>query len=151
MSSAVATGQRVKRVRMDVRVLGIALVIAAAVGYLMYTGLEGTAASYFVTVGELQERSIEVDGRRVRVGGEVVPGSIVYGGPGEPIHFQISDGSAVLEVTYSGVLPDIFTDGRYVIVEGLYRASGSITADTVLTQCPSRFEATPQAATNATG
>ncbi len=151
MSSAVAMGQGRKRVRMDVRVLGIALVIAVAVGYLMYTGLEGTAASYFVTVSELQNRASEVDGRRIRVGGEVVPGSIVHGGPGEPIHFQISDGSAVLDVSYSGVLPDIFTDGRYVIVEGLYRADQTVQADSVLTQCPSRFEATPQTATNTTG
>ncbi|MCS7255583.1 MAG: cytochrome c maturation protein CcmE [Thermomicrobium sp.] len=146
MTSAVATSQQVRRVRMDVRVLGIALVIAAAVGYLMYTGLQGTAASYFVTVSELQARATEVNGRRVRVGGDVVPGSIVHGGPGEPIHFRITDGTSELEVTYSGVLPDIFADGRHVIVEGLYRTGQPVQADSVLTQCPSRFEATPQAA-----
>ncbi|MCX2727507.1 cytochrome c maturation protein CcmE [Thermomicrobium sp. 4228-Ro] len=146
MSSTVAATQAVRRVRMDVRVLGIALVIAAAVGYLVYTGLQGTAASYFVTVSELQARAADVNGQRVRVGGEVVPGSITQGGPGEPIHFRISDGTTELEVTYAGVLPDIFTDGRYVIVEGLFRAGQPMQADSVMTQCPSRFEATPQAA-----
>ncbi|MCX7622207.1 MAG: cytochrome c maturation protein CcmE [Thermomicrobium sp.] len=145
MSSAVATTGPTGRVRVDVRLLGIALVIAAAVGYLMYTGLQGSAASYFVTVSELQARASEVDGRRVRVGGDVVPGSIVHGGPGEPIHFRISDGTMELEVVYAGVLPDIFADGRHVIVEGLYRVGQPVQADSVLTQCPSRFEATPQA------
>jgi cytochrome c-type biogenesis protein CcmE len=99
-------------------------------------------------VSELQARAGEVNGRRVRVGGDVVPGSIIHGGPGEPIHFRITDGTSELEVVYSGVLPDIFTDGRHVIVEGLYRAGQPVQADSVLTQCPSRFEATPQAASN---
>mgnify|MGYP000201928842 CR=1 FL=1 len=148
MSTAVATQSGVRRIRMDIRLLVLALVMAGAVGYLMYTGLQGTAASYFVTVSELQARASEVDGRRVRVGGDVVAGSIVRGGPGEPIHFRIGDGTSELEVAYSGVLPDIFTEGRHVIVEGLYRNGHPVQADSVLTQCPSRFEAAPTASSS---
>ncbi len=148
MSTAVATQSGVRRIRMDIRLLVLALVMAGAVGYLMYTGLQGTAASYFVTVSELQARASEVDGRRVRVGGDVVAGSIVRGGPGEPIHFRIGDGTSELEVAYSGVLPDIFTEGRHVIVEGLYRNGRPVQADSVLTQCPSRFEAAPTASSS---
>ncbi len=133
---------------MDVRLLVLALLMAGAVGYLMYTGLQGTAASYFVTVSELQARASEVEGRRVRVGGDVVAGSIVRGGPGEPIHFRIGDGTSELEVVYSGVLPDIFAEGRHVIVEGLYRSGQPVQADSVLTQCPSRFEAAPTASSS---
>lgn len=145
MNSTVATLAGGRRIRMDVRLLAIALVVAGAVGYLMYTGLQGTAASYFVSVSELQARAHEVNGRRVRVGGDVVAGSILRGGPGEPIHFQITDGTSTLEVVYSGVLPDIFAEGRHVIVEGLYRTGQPVVADSVLTQCPSRFEAAPTA------
>ncbi|MCS7050666.1 MAG: cytochrome c maturation protein CcmE, partial [Thermomicrobium sp.] len=125
------------------RLLGIAVVIAVAVGWLMYTGLQGTAASYFVTVSELDAKSADVDGRRVRVGGDVVAGSIVRGAPGEPIRFRITDGTSQLEVVYAGVLPDMFAEGRHVIVEGLFREGQPIQADSVLTQCPSRFEAAP--------
>ncbi|ACM05192.1 cytochrome c maturation protein CcmE [Thermomicrobium roseum] len=148
MSTAVATRSGARRIRLDVRLLVLALVMAGAVGYLMYTGLQGTAASYFVTVSELQARASEVDGRRVRVGGDVVTGSIVRGGPGEPIHFRIGDGTSELEVVYSGVLPDIFAEGRHVIVEGLYRNGQPVQADSVLTQCPSRFEAAPTASSS---
>lgn len=132
-----------RRRGLDLRLLVAALAIAGAVAYLMYTGLQSTAASYFVTVSELQQRAAEVEGKRVRVGGEVVPGSIRMGGPGEPIHFEVTDGTSRLAVVYEGVLPDIFADGRHVIVEGTFRAGQPIAADTLLTQCPSRFESAP--------
>ncbi|GBD15560.1 Cytochrome c-type biogenesis protein CcmE [bacterium HR26] len=144
--SGTALAQPVEKGRrrwLDLRLLVAALAIAGAVGYLMYTGLQSTAASYFVTVSELEQRAGAVEGKRVRVGGEVVPGSIRLGGPGEPIRFAITDGSSRLAVVYEGVLPDIFAEGRYVIVEGRYRAGQPIAADTLLTQCPSRFESAP--------
>lgn len=135
---------RGKRRWVDVRLLVAAFVIAGAVGYLMYTGLRTTAASYFVTVSELQQQAALVEGKRVRVGGDVVAGSIVMGGPGEPIHFAITDGTTQVDVVYDGVLPDIFAEGRHVIVEGTFRADQPIEADTLLTQCPSRFESATQ-------
>ncbi|WP_038039985.1 cytochrome c maturation protein CcmE [Thermorudis peleae] len=133
--------ERSRRRWLDVRWLIAALIIAGAVGYLMYTSLQSTAASYFVTVSELQQRAAEVQGKRVRVGGQVVAGSIHTGGPGEPIRFAITDGQQTLPVVYSGVLPDIFTDGRQVIVEGVFRQGQPLEADTLLTQCPSKFQA----------
>jgi cytochrome c-type biogenesis protein CcmE len=141
--SGTALARRVERDQrrwLDLRLLAAALVIATAVAYLMYTALQSSAASYFVTVSELQGRATEVEGRRVRVGGDVVPGSIQIGGPGEPIRFEISDGTSRLAVHYEGVLPDIFAEQRHVIVEGTFRNGQPIEADTLLTQCPSRFE-----------
>lgn len=143
MTGTTVSWSPARRVRADVRLVILALLVAGAVGYLLYTGLQGTAAAYFATVSELESRASDLHGRRVRVGGDVVAGSIVRGAPGEPIHFRITDGSSELEIVYSGVLPDIFADGRHVIVEGLYRSGQPLTADSVLTQCPSRFEAAP--------
>ena len=144
--SGTAVAQPVEQGRrrgLDLRLLVAVLAIAGAVGYLMYTGLQSTAASYFVTVSELEQRAAEVEGKRVRVSGEVVPGSIRLGGPGEPLHFEVTDGTSRLAVIYEGVLPDIFADGRHVIVEGTFRTGQPIAADTLLTQCPSRFESAP--------
>ncbi len=141
--SGTAVAQPMERSRrrwFDLRLLAAALAIASAVGYLMYTGLQSGAASYFVTVSELEQRAGAVEGKRIRVGGDVVAGSIEVGGPGEPIRFEITDGASRLGVVYEGVLPDIFAEGRHVIVEGTYRAGQPLTADTLLTQCPSRFE-----------
>lgn len=138
--SLAAPAERDQRRRLDVRLLLAALVIASAVAYLMYTALQSSTASYFVTVSELQGRATEVEGQRVRVGGDVMPGSIRIGGPGEPIHFEITDGVRQIAVVYQGILPDLFAEHRHVIVEGTFRNGQLIEADTLLTQCPSRFE-----------
>lgn len=118
------------------------LILAVAVGYLIFTAMRGNAAEYFVTVGELNQHAAQVDGKQVRVGGDVVPGTIHKGGPGGAITFEVTDGTLTMPVVYHGVLPDIFSDNVQVVVEGTYHQNGAFQADTLLTKCPSRFEAT---------
>jgi len=43
-------------------------------------------------------------------------------------------------VHYQGVLPDMFAEGRDVIVEGRYDAGGALAAKTLMTSCPSKYE-----------
>jgi cytochrome c-type biogenesis protein CcmE len=116
-----------------------AAVLVCAVGYLMYTSVQSTSASFFDTVSELNARADSLDGELVRVGGDVVEDSIQLDGVGGPIHFQITDGVEVLSVTYDGQVPDIFDEHIEAVVEGTYRADGVFEAATVLTKCPSRF------------
>ncbi|MDI3340559.1 MAG: cytochrome c maturation protein CcmE [Sphaerobacter sp.] len=130
---------------LNTKILVAGIVLVCAVGFLIYNSLQGNAAAYFVTVGELQAQADKVDGTRVRVGGDVEPGSIQMGGPGEPIRFVITDGTHTMPVVYQGVAPDIFSDHVQVIVEGTFRAGGEFHADTLLTKCPSRFTATQEA------
>lgn len=115
--------------------------IAVAVGFLIYSGMQGSVASYFVTASELQAQSAKMDGQRVRVGGDVQEGSIEKGGVGDPIRFLVTDGVTSFPVVYHGVVPDIFADHAQVVVEGTYHANGAFEADALLTKCPSRFEA----------
>ncbi|KNG92990.1 cytochrome c maturation protein CcmE [Pseudaestuariivita atlantica] len=62
-----------------------------------------------------------------RIGGLVEEGSITRG-QGEQISFRVTDGGAVVPVTFTGVLPDLFEEnqgmvgtGRYV--NGVFQAS----------------------------
>jgi cytochrome c-type biogenesis protein CcmE len=62
-----------------------------------------------------------------RIGGLVEEGSIVRG-QGSTVSFSVTDGGATVPVTYSGVLPDLFSEnegmvgtGRYV--NGVFEAS----------------------------
>jgi cytochrome c-type biogenesis protein CcmE len=62
-----------------------------------------------------------------RIGGLVSEGSIVRG-QGSTVSFSVTDGGATVPVTYSGVLPDLFSEnegmvgtGRYV--NGVFEAS----------------------------
>jgi cytochrome c-type biogenesis protein CcmE len=42
-------------------------------------------------------------------------------------------------VRYSGLLPDMFAEGRSVVVEGAPTNADTFEADTVLTSCPSKY------------
>ena len=139
VASSPAEGKRAPW--LNPKLIVVAVVIFAAIGYLIYNAVASSAASYFVTVGELQAKAATMDGQHVQVGGDVKPGSIVKGNPGDPISFVLTDGTQTMPVQYSGVLPDIFSDQVQVVVEGTYHADGTFQADTLLTKCPSKFSA----------
>lgn len=135
----VAQSRRAPWLNRKLLLAGIVLMIA--VGYLIYTSMQGTVASYFVTVGELDKQAAVMDGKRVRVGGDVQPGSIETGGVGAPLRFNVTDGTHTMPVVYSEVVPDIFSDNVQVVVEGTFHENGVFQADTLLTKCPSKFTA----------
>lgn len=54
-----------------------------------------------------------------RIGGLVEEGSIVRG-QGETIRFSVTDGGAVVPVTYTGVLPDLFEENQGMVGTGSY-------------------------------
>ena len=62
-----------------------------------------------------------------RIGGLVEEGSIVRG-QGETIRFSVTDGGASIPVTYTGVLPDLFSENEGMVgtgrlVDGVFEAS----------------------------
>ncbi|MDW3222221.1 MAG: cytochrome c maturation protein CcmE [Paracoccaceae bacterium] len=54
-----------------------------------------------------------------RIGGLVEEGSIVRG-QGKTIKFSVTDGGAVIPVTYTGVLPDLFEENQGMVGTGSY-------------------------------
>ncbi|PRD34238.1 UNVERIFIED_CONTAM: ccmE1 [Trichonephila clavipes] len=62
-----------------------------------------------------------------RLGGLVEDGSLVRG-QGETITFRVTDGAESIPVAYTGVLPDLFTEGQGMIgtgkmVDGVFEAT----------------------------
>ena len=54
-----------------------------------------------------------------RIGGLVEEGTLVRG-QGETITFSVTDGGAVIPVSYTGVLPDLFGEGEGMVGTGRY-------------------------------
>ncbi|NIQ00058.1 MAG: hypothetical protein GWM98_06255, partial [Nitrospinaceae bacterium] len=52
---------------------------------------------------------------------------------------------STLPVVYKGVTPDMFEGGREVVVEGTLGTDGVFHANTLLTSCPSKYEAEKEA------
>ena len=115
-------------------------VIALAIAYLVYGGVRD-AMVYYLTVKELKERIPSVYEQKVRVSGNVVPGSIRKSLDGN-LEFKIADGGDTIDVIYKGIVPDIFKDGVQAVVEGNYTSENIFKADLLLAKCPTKYEST---------
>jgi len=118
---------------------GIAIaVIVGALSYLAFTGIQQTK-SYYVTVKELQGMGGQAHSKRLRVAGQVVPGSIHREGAGAD--FQIDEQGLKLQVAYRGTEPppDTFKDNAQALVEGSYGNDGVFHAQQIQAKCASKY------------
>ena len=110
-------------------VISAALVfIGAAAGLTLFA--LGQKASYFYMPADLTTASV-APGERIRLGGLVEKGTIVRG-QGTNVSFSVTDGEKSVEVTYTGILPDLFREEQGVITEGTFASDGKFVADSVL-------------------
>lgn len=119
-----------------------AAIIVTAVAYLVYSGIRETSV-YYLTIDEFLSRREAVAGEGLRVAGRVGSNSVVWNAATLDLKFRLANfgGKDGVDVAYNGVLPDMFAEGRDVIVEGTYARDGSFHARTLLTACPSKYEA----------
>lgn len=124
-----------------------AVLIVGSVGYLMASGIKETG-QYFLTPSELSQK-LASDPTfydvGMKVGANVVPGSVTRDVATQTIAFRITDGSATYPVIYKGLAPDTFNDSVEVVVEGRLQRDGVIHATDVLAKCGSRYESVPKA------
>jgi cytochrome c-type biogenesis protein CcmE len=116
----------------------LGIVVAACVGYLVYSAAGGSS-EYYLTVSELRSQPSTGD---VRVAG-VVQNDVQRSQGGLEVLFTEKDGTASVPVQYHGTLPDIFQPGITVVAEGRLGADGIFHARNVLAKCPSRFSTSP--------
>ncbi|HEV7734654.1 MAG TPA: cytochrome c maturation protein CcmE [Candidatus Binatia bacterium] len=118
-----------------------AVLIAAAVSYLVYAGIR-TTSTYYFEIDEFVARKADHDGEDLRVKGWVRDGTMQWDARTNKLDFELArkDGTEPIAVVYQGILPDMFAEGREVVVEGHYGA-GSMTAKQIMTSCPSKYEA----------
>ena len=123
--------------------VGAALLVGS-VTYLVYAGVRETSV-YYLTIAEFLPKKESLAGEGIRVAGRVKAGSIdkKTTSAGTELHFVLSDfgKDGGVPVDYAGILPDMFAEGRDVIVEGKYAHDGVLRAQTIMTSCPSKYEA----------
>jgi cytochrome c-type biogenesis protein CcmE len=120
-----------------------AVLIAAAVSYLVYAGIRSTSVYYF-DLHEFTGRRDQHVGEPVRVKGWVRQGTMRWDARSNDLAFDIAlqDGRDPMPVAYRGILPDMFAEGREVVVEGRW-AGGAFSATQIMTSCPSKYEPAP--------
>ena len=117
------------------------VVILGAVLALAITGMEESKA-YYQTVPELKAMGVKAEGRRVRVAGNVVAGSIERHGEGV-VSFVIDYEGEELPVRYvgRGPLPDTLVDHAQAVAEGTLKPDGTFESTLVQAKCASKYEA----------
>jgi cytochrome c-type biogenesis protein CcmE len=123
---------RKRKIRLFVA-LGAAVLLA---GGLMFTSF--TADTPATTPSQLLAHKGSGD---YKLTGKVVDGSVKR--QGESLSFAVRDrdGSASVPVTYTGVVPDPFREGREVIVDGKLQGGTFVAErDSLVTKCPSKFQ-----------
>lgn len=117
------------------------LIILGAVLALAITGMEESKA-YYQTVPELKAMGVKAEGRRVRVAGDVVVGSIERHAEGV-VSFVIDYEGESLPVRYvgRGPLPDTLVDRAQAVAEGTLLQDGTFEATLVQAKCASKYEA----------
>jgi cytochrome c-type biogenesis protein CcmE len=135
--------------------IGGALIVAA-IAYLIVIGIRSTS-EFYLTVDEAAARQNELMGQSVRVAGRVKAGTIAWDPAALKLSFAIvppppQDGAVVQPVSMSPPQeikvvctgqpkPDMFAAGRDVIVEGRITSHNFVTAEQVMTSCPSKYRA----------
>jgi cytochrome c-type biogenesis protein CcmE len=125
------------------RKVGMAVALAAILGtfaYLVYGGI-GENLVYFLTPEELVARGDRAYDVPVRLGGQVVPGSVVWNAETVDLKFAISDGAKTIPVHSSGAPPQMFRDGIGVVVEGRYHRAGIFQSTSVMVKHSNEYRA----------
>jgi len=114
------------------------LVIVFLLGYLAYTGVQDSK-SYYVTISELHKMGNGAYSRRLRVAGNVQPGSIKR--TGTHVQFVLVEQDQSLSVDYTGTEapPDTFKDDSQALADGNFGHDGVFHAKQLQAKCASKY------------
>ena len=112
--------------------------ILLALGYLAYTGVQ-ESKSYYVTIKELRGMGDGAYTKRLRVAGNVQPGSIRRSGTN--VNFVLVETDQTLNVVYNGTEPppDTFKDDAQALAEGSFSRDGVFYAKQIQAKCASKY------------
>jgi cytochrome c-type biogenesis protein CcmE len=116
-------------------IIGV-IVLLPVLAHLMYAMATSTVANYYITVDQYVVRSANTS---VRLGGQIVPGSIKWDNATRTMRFQVAGDNSKLDVVYRGVPPDSFRDGFTTILEGQRGTDGAFNASTLMIKCPHQY------------
>ncbi len=116
--------------KVKLRVLFLFLVITTLVLsiYLILKSLEENVV-YFLSPTEIRNLA-EIKEEKIRIGGMVKNQSIIINS--NEINFIITDLKNEINVSYSGSIPNLFSEGKGVVAEGYLRDRNFLSATKIL-------------------
>ena len=114
--------------KVKLRFLALVLASAILIVFLVLQSLKANVI-YFQSPSELKTL-IELNKKKIRVGGMVKEQSVVI--KSNEINFVITDFKNEISVVYSGVVPNLFAEGKGVVAEGFLKDENYFSATKIL-------------------
>lgn len=141
-----------KRKRQLIWLAVIVSIVALATGLILYSLRAQT--DYFYSPSQITAGKAP-DATRIKAGGMVVDGSLQRNPQTLESRFSITDFKSTVQVTYTGILPDLFTEGSGMVGTGELKR-GVFMAEEILAKhdenyMPPDVKATLQTGSNVAG
>ena len=118
-----------KKVKSRIFFLVLSLISAAIVIFMVLRSLEENVV-YFFSPTEIYNKTNISFNKKIRVGGLVKEGSITNNQTS--VNFIVTDLNNEIIVSYSGSLPNLFSEGKGVVAEGKLKDKKYFIADKIL-------------------
>ena len=110
--------------------IGAGVVVLAAAAGLVLNAFQSNLLFFFSPTDIVENRAPQ--GRAFRIGGMVEEKSLVRAPDGLTVRFNVTDTAKTVPVVYTGILPDLFKEGKGVVAQGKVGTDGVFHATEVL-------------------
>ena len=104
-----------KKIKLKIFLFFVFLIAVSAVIFFVLKSLEENVVYFFSPTEIYNKANISFD-KKIRIGGLVKPNSITKGE--KSINFIITDLKKEIVVSYKGLVPNLFAEGKGVVAEG---------------------------------
>ena len=118
-----------KKVKSRIFFLSVLVILAALVIFVILRSLEENVVYFFSPTEIYNKANISVD-KQIRIGGLVKKNSVSKNDIS--INFIITDLKKEIVVSYNGLVPNLFSEGKGVVAEGKLKDKKYFVADKIL-------------------
>ena len=117
-----------KKVKLRILFISLLLISVILSVFLILKSLEENVV-YFLSPTEIKNLA-EIKNKKIRIGGMVKEGSIII--DSENINFIITDFKNEINISYSGLVPNLFEEGKGVVAECFLKDNSFLIAEKIL-------------------
>ena len=110
--------------------IGAGVLLLAVAAALVLNAFQSNLVFFFSPTDVAENRAPQ--GRAFRIGGMVVEKSLTRASDGLTVRFNVTDTAKTIPVVYTGILPDLFKEGKGVVAQGKLGPDGVFHATEVL-------------------
>ena len=107
--------------------IGAGVVVLAAAATLVLNAFQSNLVFFFSPTDVTENRAPQ--GRAFRIGGLVEEKSVARASDGLTVRFNVTDTAKTIPVVYTGILPDLFKEGKGVVAQGQDRPRRRVSRD----------------------